>query len=247
MKWTMLALLAVAAILGGSAAAPAGAAGEDEAAAILKKFDTVMAPSYFEAKFSMTAHREDGTTRTYDMHAFKSADDKFRAIFDGPAAVKGQEILRVGDNSWVYMPSLKKAVRLASRDSFMGGDFNNADVLRVNYAADYTGTIVEKTPAATVLELKAKGPEVAYDKIKMWVTPADGMPQKAEFYTSSGKLVRAAEYLEVKDVGDGHLRPGRIKMYNKLVPARWSEMASHEFKIVPTIPDTKFALSALGK
>ncbi|HEV8322169.1 MAG TPA: outer membrane lipoprotein-sorting protein [Myxococcota bacterium] len=233
--------------LGAALAMVPGTARADEALDILKKFDTVMAPVYFEAAFSMTAHREDGTTRTYDMRAWKSADDKFRAFFEGPAAVKGQEILRVGDNLWVYMPTLKKAVRLASRDSFMGGDFNNADVLRVNYAVDYTGKVLEKTAAATVLDLKARGPDVAYDHVKMWVSPADGMPQKAEFYTTSGKMIRAAEYLDVKEWTDGHKRPARIKMLNMLVPARWSEMVTKDFKIVPSIPDTKFALTALGK
>ena len=66
-------------------------------------------------------------------------------------------MLRNGDNMWLYMPNLKRAVRVASRDSFMGGDFNNADVLRVNYTADYTATLAEESKDAYVLELKAKG------------------------------------------------------------------------------------------
>src|SRR5262245_2381876 len=102
-----LALAFVAALVGPGAPPLAHA---DEAGDILKKFDALMAPMFFEGKISMTAHREDGTTRTYDMRILKGSDDKFRGIFDGPAAVKGQEVLRVGDNSWVYMPSLKKAV-----------------------------------------------------------------------------------------------------------------------------------------
>ncbi len=219
----------------------------DEAGDILARFDRVMAPANFEARFAMTAHREDGTTRTYELHAWKSGSDKFRSYFDAPSSVKGQEILRVGDNSWIYMPNLKKAIRLASRDNFMGGDFNNADVLRVNYTADYTATIAEKTAQSTRLELKAKGPEVAYDHVRMWVNSQDGMPQKAEFYTSSGKLLRTAEYLDVKVWTDGHERPAHIKMQNELIPARYSELVTREFKIVPSIPDTKFSLSALGK
>ena len=68
--------------------------------------------------------------------------DKFRVWFSEPASVKGQEILRLGDNSWVYLPNLKRATRIANRDSFQGGDFNNADVLRVNYTVDYDAVIV---------------------------------------------------------------------------------------------------------
>ena len=68
---------------------------------ILKNYDKLMGPPAFEAEFAMTAHRADGTTRTYEMKTWKSGDDKFRANFLAPAAAKGQEILRVGDNFWV--------------------------------------------------------------------------------------------------------------------------------------------------
>ena len=238
-----LALTATA-VAGIAAPAPAEAT---DVAALLKKYDAIMAPAYFEATFSMTAHREDGSTRTYDLTAWKSADDKFRAYFNSPSSVKGQEILRVGDNSWVYMPKLRRAIRIASRDSFMGGDFNNADVLRPNYSADYTGTVSGTEGSLTRLDLKAKSGDVAYDKVKLWVNTADGMPAKAEFYTSSGKMLRKATFSDVRTWSDGHKRPAKIKMDNLLVPARWSIMETKAFKVVSSIPGTKFSVSALGK
>src|SRR5258705_1428242 len=127
------------------------------------------------------------------------------------------------------MPALKRAVRMASRDSFMGGDFINADLLRVNYTADYVATVAEKAGGNVVLELKAKGPEVAYDRIRLTLTDK-AVAVSSEFYATSGKLLRAAEYSDAKPWGDGHMRPTRIKMLNQLVPARWSELETHEFK-----------------
>ena len=100
--------------------------------------------------------------------------DKFRVWFTEPASVKGQEILRIGDNVWVYLPNLKRATRIANRESFQGGDFNNADVLRVNYTADYTGTLAPSdVPDTCCVQLKAKNPETAYDAIKLWVRKSD--------------------------------------------------------------------------
>jgi outer membrane lipoprotein-sorting protein len=221
------------------------AAHADEALEILARFDKLMGPTSFESTTEMVAHREDNTTRTYRMTILKAGTDKFRSLFLEPASAKGQEMLRVGDNLWVYMPNLKRALRMAARDSFMGGDFNNADVLRVSYSTDYTGTLVEKTAAHTLLECKAKNGTVAYDKIKLWVT-GEGLPLKAQYFAGSGAMIRSAEFKDVKDF-NGHKRPAVITMKNELVPARWSELRTIDLKVVDGFPETKFSLSALGK
>ena len=41
------------------------------------------------------------------------------------------------------------------------------------------------------------------------------IPIKGEFYSASGKMLRSAEYLDVKDFG-GIKRPSRIVMKNRL-------------------------------
>ena len=89
--------------------------GEPTADELLKRYDQVMSPKTFDGLLLMVAHRQDDTTRTYKFRALKSEDDKIRTWFYEPAAAKGQEMLRVGDNMWVYMPNLKRAMRLASR------------------------------------------------------------------------------------------------------------------------------------
>src|SRR6185437_16026127 len=108
---------------------------------LVHRYDAIMGANTFEGEFAMTSHRDDGSERTYVMRIVKTGTDKMRLWFSEPASVKGQEMLRQGENLWVYMPNLKRALRVASRDSFQGGDFNNADVLRVNYAADYTPSL----------------------------------------------------------------------------------------------------------
>jgi hypothetical protein len=56
----------------------------------------------------------------------------------------------------------------------------------------------------------------------------DGMPVKGEYYTASGKMLRAAEFADVKSFG-GFKRPARIVMKNMLTPKRWSEMLMTSF------------------
>lgn len=223
-------------------------AAEPTAADVLAKYDTIMGPAVFESMAEMTATREDGSTRTYTMRFLKRDADKFRVWFSEPASVKGQEILRLGDNSWVYIPNLKRATRIANRDSFQGGDFNNADVLRVNYATDYDAQLVAApTPDLLAVELKAKNTETAYDKVKLVVRKSDLQPVRGEYYGTSGQLIRSATFSEHKEFEKGFVRPGRIVMQNEVVKARKSEMVTKSFKLNVDAPPQRFMQADLGK
>ncbi|MDP2342762.1 MAG: outer membrane lipoprotein-sorting protein [Deltaproteobacteria bacterium] len=219
--------------------------------AFIRRYDAVMAPASYEAKVKMTAWREDGTQRTYVMTIQKSGDDKVRLSFAAPKSAVGQEMLRQGENLWVYMPSLKRAVRLASRESFMGGDFNNADVLRVHWQSDYEGKLTAQADGKIELELKAKVPDASWDRIRLWMTDVDAavsMPVRAEFYAASGKLLRTLEFADVKAFGKdkNSERPSRLIMGNALVPARKTEMTWETLDLSP-IADKRFSLEDLGR
>jgi outer membrane lipoprotein-sorting protein len=215
---------------------------------ILQKYDAVMGPPSYQADSVMTATREDGTTRVYEMRLLKRDLDKFRVSFTGPAAVKGQEILRLGDNAWVYLPNLKRATRIANRESFQGGDFNNADVLRVNYRADYAGTLVPSDlPDTWCVQLKAKSQETAYDAITLYVRKEDLLPVKGKYFGTSGKLIRSADFDQVTALQKGFLRPARVVMHNELVPARQSELLVKAMRLDVEVPPQRFTQTDLGK
>jgi outer membrane lipoprotein-sorting protein len=243
MKRTLMMMVALALV-----APRLGRAETPTAESLLKRYDDMMSPKTFDALVTMTAHRQDDTTRSYKFRALKATDDKIRLWFFEPAAAKGQEMLRVGDNMWVYMPNLKRSIRLASRDSFQGGDFNNADALRVNYVADYTPTLAADSgdPQAYLLELQAKTREAAYDKIKLWLRKADALPIRAEYYAASGKLLRSMTFSEVKDFR-GLKRPSHLIMRNELATKRWSEMQWLDMKLNVEVPAQKFVLDEMGR
>ncbi len=238
--------LLLTALLTATALADAPPAVEDA----LKRHDALMAPERFKAVLSMTAHRDDGSTRTYKMTMLKGGSDKSRIAFDEPASARGQEILRNGENTWIYMPNLKRSMRLASRESFQGGDFNNADVLRANYAQDYTGVLKEDPaqPETWLLELKSRSKESAYDAVKLWVRRSPlGVPVRGEYYTASGKMLRSAEFLDVKELGKNVVRPSRVKMRNELATQRFSELVFDSLDTTAAMPDARFSLNDLGR
>ncbi len=214
---------------------------------LLAAYDNTMSPKTFDALVVMVAHRQDDTTRTYKFRAMKGPEDKIRLWFFEPASAKGQEMLRVGENMWVYMPNLKRALRIASRDSFQGGDFNNADALRVNYVADYEPKFGDSgSPDQWLLDLAAKTKDAAYDRIKLWIHKGDLMPVKAEYYAASGKMLRSMQYAEVKDF-HGHKRPSHLVMRNELAVKRFSEMNTLDMKLNVDVPPQKFVLDDLGR
>ena len=92
---------------------------------VLKKYDEIMAPQAFETNFSLESFKEDNTSKKYIIHAIKKDDDKFRLSFESPISIRDQEILRNDKNFWLYLPNVKRVTRIANRDSFQGGDFNN--------------------------------------------------------------------------------------------------------------------------
>ena len=182
------------------------------------------------------------------MRVLKSGTDRFRLWFQEPAAVRGQEMLRQGENLWVYLPTLKKPTRLASRESFQGGDFNNADVLRVHYQTDYAATVAAGSaiPDAWEIELKAKTTDAAYDRIKLWMRRSDLMPVKGEYYSASGKMLRMAEFSEVKSYG-GFKRPSKIVMKNMLAVKRYSTLTVDAMNVKVSPPGARFVLDDLGR
>jgi outer membrane lipoprotein-sorting protein len=233
------ALLAVTLLISGAARA-------EDAASILKQYDAVMGPRDFEAVAAMTAFRPDGSERTYEMRFLKSGADRFRIWFEAPANARGQELLRVEDNFWVYMPNLKRSVRLAARESFMGGDFNNADILRVDYSTDYDAAIKSETPDRWVLLLKSHNPSSAYDQIELAVHKGDYLPLEGHYFAASGKELRAAEFKDPTDF-HGHKRPKTVAMKNLIESGRHSQMLLEDFKVLDPVPATKFVLTELGK
>lgn len=218
------------------------------AEALLQRYEDVMAPESFEAEARMVAHRGGGQrTIVYELRLLKSGDDLSRVTFRAPESAKGQEMLRRGDNLWLSLPNLERPMRAPPLGSFMGGDFSNADALRISYTADYEPKLADETDEAWVLELKAKRPDTPYERIRLWMSKdKEPMPLKAELYAKSGKLLRTATFSDVKDFGGGYRRPAKITVENELAKGRYSEL---EFKSVERkdIPAERFTLGDLGR
>ena len=213
---------------------------------ILKKVDENLMPFSFEAYRKLVNEEPDGSKKEFIFFSVKKGKDKVAMLYLSPASEKGRATLRVGDNMWLYIPNVGKPIRITSMQSVVGGVFNNADIMRLDYSVEYDATIIEQNEAEYILNLKAKTRTVAYDKVKMWVNKKNIMLSKVECYGASGTLIKILEFKNIKNFGGGIVRPAVIETSSPLYQGYRSLMIFSRMKH-RKFPDEVFTLDYLSR
>lgn len=185
----------------------------EDANAIVKKADLIRAPegSY---EFSATIVSSDGGAKKSENGYKVSVKDLDHSLveFVSPASEKGKSLLMIGEDLWIYLPKVKKPVRIPLNQRLVG-DVSNGDMARANFANDYEATLAgEETvggKACYVLDLVAKSPSKTYNKIKYWVAKADNKPVQATYFTVSGKALKTCSFEDFRQEA-GAMRPMRL-------------------------------------
>lgn len=145
-------------------------------------------------------------------------DQKAIYFFNYPEDIKDTSYLSIDwieegkdDDSWLYLPALKKVKRLAAADQsdpFLGSDFTYTDIKtsRNNYW-DYTiikdSEIVDGHDCWVLEGLPKNGTddkvikETGYNKIHLWVRKDNFIKVKGTFWVVKGKKIK---YFEAKDI-----------------------------------------------
>ena len=178
---------------------------------ILLQVDRNLQPESYEMYRKLINIEPDGSKKEYVLYTVKKGPDKMVALFLSPASEKGRSTLRLGDNMWLYIPSVGKPLRITSLQSVVGGVFNNSDILRLDYSAEYDATILEETADTYILNCKAKTSSVAYDRLKMGVDKKTMVPVTIECYAASGMLIKTLYYKRIKKFGDDLVRPSLLE------------------------------------
>ena len=242
MNWKLTLASVLAAV---AALAPLSASALD-GAALLRQVDRNLEPESYEMYRKLINVEPDGTKKEFILFSVKKGRDKVAALFLAPASDKGRATLRQGDNMWLYIPNVGKPVRITSLQSVTGGIFNNADILRVDYAEEYDVAAAEEQPDAHLLTLKAKSGSVAYDKLVMRVDKKLALPLQIEAYAASGLLVKTLRFKDIKDFGGGIKRPATVETDSPLHKGYLSVMLYSQLK-KRTVPDEVFTVNYLSR
>ena len=181
------------------------------ATSILQEIDRKLTPVSAVMYKKLINIEPDGEKKEFLLFQAKKDKDKMVSLFLEPDSEKGRATLRLGDNMWLYIPNVGRPLRITSMQSVVGGVFNNADIMRLDFSTEYSVVKEEDKGEYLLLELKAKNETVSYDKLLMQVDKKSLSPIQIECYTSTQMLIKTLYYKRPKDFGDGIVRPSVIE------------------------------------
>ena len=211
---------------------------------LLAQLDRNLNPESFESYRKLINIEPNGRKKEFVLYTVKKGKEKIAALFISPASEKGRSTLRLDENMWLYIPNVGKPIRITSLQSVVGGVFNNADILRLDYAEEYNVEEVEDLGEEYLLHLKAKTNSVAYDQLRMWADKEKRLPKKIECLTRASMLIKTIYFKEIKDFGGGIVRPSVIETDSPLYKGYKSVMIFAEIK-QREFKDEVFTLSFL--
>ena len=197
---------------------------------LLEQVDRNLNPESYETYRKLINIEPDGRKKEFTLFSVKKGQDKIAALFLAPASDKGRSTLRLGDNMWLYIPNIGKPIRITSLQSMVGGVFNNADIMNLDYSAEYNVESVSESDGNYLLLLKAKTKTVAYDRLKIWVDKSRKLPTKIECLTEANMLIKTLYFKDIKDFGGGIVRPAVIETDSPLYKGYKSVMIFAKIK-----------------
>jgi outer membrane lipoprotein-sorting protein len=166
---------------------------------------------------------KNGRPREYIMQVFAHGNDQAAIETIEPVREKGTKYLRMGDEMWIYQPSIEKTQKISGhmlRQGLQGTDVSYEDMmsstkLREQYTAKVLGSETVNGRSCWKLELIAKDDTITYAKRVSWVDAETWIPLKQELYALSGMLLKTWEMSDVQDFG-GRKYPTKMVVSDKL-------------------------------
>jgi len=197
-----------------SAAPPA-----PDAEALLRQSDRFRNgwPSYV-VRVKITDFAAEKADEQHLYEVSQKGTDKTYVDFLSPRE-KGEHVLMLGDDMWVYLPDASRPVRITPLER-LTGDASNGDVARTNYAADYSPVFLRAEKVGTVecyvLDLTARRKGATYHRILYWLRVEDARPVKAQYFLTSGKHIKSATFDEYGVIG-GQMLLLRLTLYDEIL------------------------------
>lgn len=213
---------------------------------LLREVDRRMQPGSYEMYRKIINIEPDGRQREFVLYSVRKGEDRLAAVFLDPPGERGRSTLRLDENMWLYIPEVGRPIRITSLQSVTGGVFSNADILRLDFSTEYTATLEEDVEQRYVLDLRARGPAVAYDRLRMEIDKATLTPATIEAYAAGGMLIKTLRYSNITDFGHGIVRPSVLETDSPLHRGYRSVMLFSG--ITPReLPDEVFTLSYMAR
>lgn len=176
------------------------------------------------ARMTMVLINQAGTKRTREIASYSKdfgQDEKGILFFLSPADVKDTAYLSYDweddakeNDSWLYLPALRKVKRIAGSDesgAFMGSDFSYADINGIELS-DWNYTFVNKDDEvdgfpAWQIEAKPKPDRMkdavdktGYLKYRMWIRKDNFMAVRGKYWVDKGRKIKYFTANDIKQI-----------------------------------------------
>ncbi len=202
-------------------------------------------------EMTMTIHRPDWE-RSMSMRAWTQGDDRSLVRVTAPKKDKGNGTLIDDNNMWSYSPKINRVIKVPSSmmgQSWMGSDFSNKDISRVDDIIDqYEHAVLgeEELDGHTVYQIESIPHEdaaVVWGKEILRIRD-DNVLVDHSFYDQDGELVKVLVSLEIGDMG-GRVVAIRQRMNKVDEPDEWTEIVIDSMEYDLELRDSLFTLSNL--
>jgi outer membrane lipoprotein-sorting protein len=219
--------------------------------AILRRVDENMGSDNKITTSVMTVRGRRGS-RTITAKSWVSGRTRSFTEYLDPPREKGTKMLKLEDQLWTYTPSADRTILIAGhmlRQSVMGSDLSYEDMMEdprlANlYSATVGGEEERDGRPCWVLDLVARGSEIAYHRRKAWVDKERYVVLREERFAKSGKLLKTTEVKSVERQG-GRWVPTRIVFKDALKEGGGTEFVLESIEFDAAIPDHVFTKASL--
>lgn len=230
MNRTTMTLLA--ALLAAPLLAPPAAHAEDAAAAapaemtVLQILDAIDTNMVFESRTTTMTMTVKGKKRdrVFEMVSYGRGKDDAAMEYLSPAREKGTKMLKLGDDLWMYLPSVDRTQKISGhmlRQGMMGSDLSYDDMMSSDEMAKmYTPKLlgsedIDGRPAWKI-ELMTTDESVAYPKRIQWVDKELFIPVKQELFALSGMKLKSWTMSKIKEFEGGRKYPTYMEIVDEV-------------------------------
>ncbi len=215
---------------------------------LLEKSDKAYIPSKSNFHILIENYEADEKNQYYDMDCYLKGNAKYLVFFKGPAIMKGQGQLRLGDVIYQYVRKIDKLTPVSARVNFYQSVLSQEDVMSSMLSNFYEVTkteVVENNGKKLFrMNLQAKAKRSTYASIIADIDAVTLLPVHRCFYSYSGQLVKEMIWEEIKK-NNKKLSYVRFRVLDMLRPKFYSIITMDSFALEPDINDKKFTIAYL--
>ncbi|MBL4671486.1 MAG: outer membrane lipoprotein-sorting protein [Arenicella sp.] len=219
----------------------------EQVEALVEHIENTMFPKTAVSTYKLQSLKNEKVIKEFSFE-MSLEDNKSLLLMTWPAPAKPKVLLKSGKDLWMYFRDVKRSIRLSARDSFMGTDANNYDLMELNLLDDYELASFEEVTlnGETIIkaEMLAKKGTDGYSKVISWISPIEKRMLKNECFSISGAKIKTIEYNDLLKI-DNYSVPGSVLISSAVRKDRTTLLTISNVRPKDDIDDLIFTLGYL--